>query len=508
MATAKEVEDLRVLCKKDLFTFAQVMNPKRLYGDVHKELCSWLTRPKARANQLALIPRAHQKSHIIAVYVAWYITNHPEATCLYISATTNLAEKQLYAIKNIMTSKPYMLLFPDMINKEEGKREKWSATEIAVDHPIRKSEGIRDMTIVACGLTTNTTGLHADLVIADDVVVPDNAYTEEGRTKVSSAMSQISSIKNAGGLLKAVGTRYHPRDQYNTWKAQKVKIFDEEGNEVSSEPLWEIMERVVEENGEFLWPREMRPDGKWFGFNRQVLAIIEAEYTDRTQFFAQYYNDPNNSEDNPIKRSFFQYYNPKRLKYIDGRWNYNDSPLNVYASIDFAYTKGFKSDYTAIAVVGIDYDGNIYVLDLDRFRTDSIAEYFKHVAELHSNWQFNKLRAEVTAAQSIIVRDLKDYITREGMRLSIEEFRPKGKKEERIGAVLNHRYENLGVYHNRGGYTTALEEELLMARPPHDDLKDALASAVEVCIKPMRRQSFLVNNNNTVKYNSRFGGTI
>jgi len=45
-----------------------------------------------------------------------------------------------------------------------------------------------------------------------------------------------------------------------------------------------------------------------------------------------------------------------------------------------------------------------------------------------------------------------------------------------------------------------------MANPPHDDLKDALASAVEIAVKPMRRGSILTNNKRQFSYNSRFGG--
>jgi len=508
--TKEQLKEIREMCEADLFTFAQWVNPNRLYGDIHKELCKWLTKPDAKPNQLVLLPRGHMKSHIIAVWAAWWITIHPETTILYLSATATLAEAQLYAIKNILTSKPYRMLWPEMVNEDEGKREKWTSNAIAVDHPKRKEEGVRDMTVIAGGLTTNTTGLHADVIIADDIVVPDNAYTEEGRRKVAAAMSQMASIKNTGGIMKAVGTRYHPRDQYYIWKEQKMKVFDEEGNVIGEEPVWEIFERQVEENGVFLWPRTQRPsDGKWFGFDFKELARIEAEYTDRTQFFAQYYNNPNDESTQRISRDCFKYYNVKDLEYIDGRWHYKGKPLNIYAAIDFAYTLNKRSDYTAIVVVGIDYDGYIYVLDIDRFKTNSIVEYFNHIVELHSKWQFHKLRAEVTAAQSIIVKDLKDHVIREGLRLTIDEFRPTGKKEERIAAVLEHRYQNESVFHTRGGLTHVLEDELVMANPPHDDLKDALASAVEIAIKPLRRG--VIGNRNkllNVNYNSKFGGIV
>lgn len=483
----KEAKELREAALADLYTFACLVNPMRLYGDIHKEVFRWLQSDN-KMNQLLLLPRAHMKSHCIAVWCAWWITKHPETTMLYLSATAELAEKQLYDIKNILTSKTYSRYFPNMINPEEGKREKWASSKIAVDNPKRMYEGVRDWTVATAGLTTNTTGWHADVIVADDVVVPDNAYTEGGRKMVSDGMSQITSVRNAGGFTKACGTRYHPADIYATWKKQTYFQFDEDTGEVVEElPIWNIKEHVVEEDGIFLWPREVRPDGKAFGFNRTELSRIKGEYEDKVQFYAQYYNNPNDPGSERISRDHFQYFDPRLLKQAGGDWFYNNNRLNVYAAVDFAFSLSKTSDFTAIVVVGVDSNGYVYVLDIDRFKTDKISDYFSHIKILHSKWEFKKLRAEVTVAQKILVNDLKDYIRKDGLRLSVDEFRPTAKlgtKEERIAAVLEFRYENRDVWHFRGGYTPMLEEELVLARPPHDDLKDALASAVEIAVKP------------------------
>jgi hypothetical protein len=287
MAKKKDKKaQIRQLAEDDLYYFARLVNPMSLYGEVHKEGFRWLMRTN-KPNQLLLLPRAHRKSHMIATWAAWWITKHPEVTILYISATAELAESQLKSIKDILTSDVYRRYWPEMVHPDEGKREKWSTSKIAVDHPKRKQEGVRDATIAAAGLTTNTTGWHADVIIPDDVVVPDNAYTEDGRRKVAAAMSQMASILNAGGLIKACGTRYHPADQYDIWMKQVTPIFNDDGEIIAEEPIWEVFERVVEIDGDFLWPKAVRDDGKAFGFDRRELARISAMYTDRTQFYAQ-----------------------------------------------------------------------------------------------------------------------------------------------------------------------------------------------------------------------------
>src|SRR5690606_30950892 len=97
----------------------------------------------------------------------------------------------------------------------------------------------------------------------------------------------------------------------------------------------------------------------------------------------------------------------------------------------------------------------------------------------------------------------------EGLTLPIEEYRPsrhEGNKEERIAAALEHRYENMQMWHFEGGYIPLLEEELVLARPPHDDMKDALASAVTIAVKPKERREASDKPSNNVIFNSRFGG--
>jgi hypothetical protein len=500
----EHLDEIRQLAEDDLWSFAVLTHPERMYGDIHREAFRFLQNTE-NPNCLLLLPRGHMKSHCIAVWCAWWITKHPDTTILYVSATSTLAESQLYAIKNILTSKKYKEYWPDMVHPEEGKRAKWSTTAIAVDHPVRRKEGVRDMTVTAAGLTTNTTGLHADVIVADDVVVPDNAYTAEGRRKCAAAMSQMASILNAGGMIKACGTRYHPDDQYNVWKDQMVLTFDDDGECTGNEPLWDIMEEVVEVNGKFLWPRSVRDDGKAFGFDARTLATISTMYTDRTQFYAQYYNDPNDPESNRMDDTRFQYYDEGKIRNVNGFWHYGDKKLKLFAAMDFAFSTKKSADFTSIVVIGMDAEENIYVLDIDRFRTDKMAEYIEHLEKMHIRWQFPVLRAEVNVGADVIVKDIKNRIK---VPLKIDAYRPtrnEGTKEERIAAALEPRYNDLKMYHFKGGHTPALEEELVLARPRHDDIKDCLACAVSVATPPLVSK-YLNTEKRKIGFNKRFGG--
>ena len=505
-----QIDQIREAAEADLLTFIRLVAPHLMLGAIHEELISWWQRQDSKENQLVLLPRGHMKSKLVAYRTAWWLTKHPETTILYVSATADLAEKQLYAIKNIIDSPIYRRYWKDMINEEEGKREKWAVAEIAVDHPKRKLEGVRDASVKAVGLTSNTTGFHADVVVLDDIVVPSNAYNEEGRSKVSAAYSQLASIENPGALEWVVGTRYHPRDIYDTMVNMKEQIFNEEGDLETEESVYELFQRVVETEGEFLWAKQKRSDGKAFGFDAKELARIKAKYVDITQFYAQYYNDPNNTEAANIGSDNFQYYDRAVLQNKEGDWYIRDRKLNIYAAIDFAFSLRKQADSTALVIVGVDHQSNYYVLDIDRFKTDRIVEYYDHILKAWEKWGFRKLRAETTVAQQTIVKELKDsYLKPNGIPLVIDEYRPtryQGDKRQRINATLEPKYHNQQIWHYKGGNCQVLEEELSQVHPPHDDVKDALANAIAISIVPRQRSNGINMISSNVLTHSRFGG--
>lgn len=511
----KKIDLIREGAETSLLSFIKLVAPHRVLGAIHEEILSWWTREEAWDHQLLLMPRDHQKSALVAYRVAWEITKNPDTTILYVSATSTLAEKQLFAIKSILDSKIYKRYWPDMIRSSEGRREKWTNTEICVDHPKRKQEGVRDSTVFVAGLTTTITGLHFEIAVLDDVVVKENAYTEDGRQKVRELYSLLASIETTGSREWVVGTRYDPRDLYASLVEIEEDTYSEEDELIGTTPVYEVFQRVVEDRGdgtgEFLWPRQQRTDGKWFGFNTKELARKRAKYLDRTQFRAQYYNDPNDPDGARVQSDKFQYYDKKYLEQTGGSWYFKDKKLNVVASIDFAFSLNKKADYTAIVVIGIDNTGNIYVLDIDRFKTDGrIKEYFDHIMQMHNLWSFRKIRAEVTVAQAAIVKELKEsYIKENGVSLKIDEYRPtrnEGTKEERIAATLEPRYDNLSMWHYKGGWCQALEDELVLGHPPHDDIKDALKSAIDIAVIPSRRSNRDKVRKGNVIYHSRFGG--
>lgn len=475
------MEELRRECKTSLWKFAQTIEPRRVYGACHKELFDWWQTNELEGidNDLALMPRDHQKSHCIAVRCAWAIYKNPAVTIMYMCATESLAILQLYDIKQLLESDEFQYLCPTMINKQEKKRDQWSATAITVDHPVRKEERPRDPTLSAAGIDSNVIGAHCNILIKDDVVVDKNSMTQTARQKVSVKAGHMSSILTTDGNEWCVGTRYHPKDHYQDLIDMVEEDYDKEDNLIGTRKVYAVHQRTVETNGVFLWARQARvSDGKMFGFDNRQLARKKAKYAkDMRNFFCQYYNDPNAVNEGGIDASMFLYYQQERMVYRGGKWYYGSKPLTIVACQDFAYSVQTGSDWTCIVILGMDSDKNVYVLDIDRYQTKKPSVYWEHMDAMYLKWFFKWVRAEAVAAQEVIIEALKEYAERDERPIRFKTYKPSshsGSKEERMSQALEPLYESGRIYHARGGNWLLLEEELIQDRPPHDDIKDTL----------------------------------
>jgi phage terminase large subunit-like protein len=519
MVSEADKQKVKDLAEKRFFVYMCLINPHYAYGEIHAELCDWIQDSDSN-RRLGLLPRGHLKSHVAAGYASWRITKQPWITIVYLSAGEDLAKNQIYAIKNMMTSDVYRTYWPEMLHADEGQREQWSAYSFNVDHPERKRRGIRDHTIIVKTVKSNAIGLHCDLLIPDDVVIPQFADTAIGRGEVNRSMAQFTSILNPRGEIVAVGTRYHPEDFYQTCVDSEYQIWDHKlGRFNGTRKLWDVFQRQVEDKGdgtgEFLWPLQTNSDtGDAYGFDVDSLAVIRADYEAKgqlVQFFCQYYNDPNAIDTQRISRGHFQYYDRKNLKMERGSVFLRDRKLSTFAAMDVAWTDGANSDYTAIVVIGMDQEENVYVLDLVQFKTDSFNEYFNELMSLHRKWDFRKLLIETNAGGHFVKQELDRLVRQNGETLSIEgKAAPtrQGSKTERKNSTLEWRYADMKVWHYKGGLTSEFEDQIVLGRPKHDDLADAFVAAISIAKPPGRR----VNKSNirvmetNQNYDSRFGG--
>lgn len=531
-----EIESIRQTCEQDLFTYAQMMFPKRYFGDLHRDLFRFFQNSLEHAmstgesdNAGALVPRDHQKSFCIAVACSWAITKYPWFTVAYVSSNPKLAESQLTVIKNVFKSDIYRELWPSMLNYEIHPRTKqlehkaletWTKTEIVVDHPDRpKSE--KDPTIRATSAKSTNTGEHYKLCIFDDLVTNENYRSAAEREEIREVYQSFASIATTGSIKWMVGTRYGDNDLYADLKERTVPVYDNETGELLEEkPLWNFFERVMEDSrmrdgsGTYCWPRMKMPDGSWYGFDRNERARKKAEAFNEELFWAQYYNDPNAAATDRISKDHFMYLQPSLLTQKNGHWHYGAKQLKINCGMDLAFSEGsgikkMKRDFSSIAVIGFDDEGYCYILDLKRFQTDRAEVYYEELVDMYNYWNFRECTIETNAGGKVVANFIQDNLRAEGHLLVINsqhKNQTHGTKEERNSLLLEPMYRQKSVYHTKGGYTRELEEELRLSKPPHDDLKDALYIAVSTAKRPTKAR-FTTNrrtNSRVVDASSRF----
>lgn len=514
-----ELEALKNECEQDLFTFAKMMYPNRYFGDLHRDMFRFFQESLERAMKTgegaadgALVPRDHQKSFCIAVTTAWAITKYPWFTVAYVSSNPTLSERQLTIIKNLFMSEEYRALWPEMLNFEMGRTGKmehkptgaWTKTEISVDHPERpKSE--KDPTIVATSAKSTNTGAHVKLIVFDDLVTNENYESATERQAVKNVYQSFSSIATTGSIMWAVGTRYGDNDLYSDLQKIEYDVYDDKGQIIESKNYWNFFERVVEDSknrdgtGTYCWPRQKWGDG-WYGFDATELSKKRANAFNLELFYAQYYNDPNAVATDRISTNNFMYIDQGKLEQINGQWWYDKKQLKLFCGVDLAFTEGnahqrVRRDSTAMAVIAWDQDGYLYVLDVLRFQTDKVEVYYQNLIELYDYWGFRECAIETNVGGKVVLNFIQDEVRKDGRALVINGVsfnHTSGSKQERIRMTTETLYRQNSVYHTKGKYTRELEEELRLAKPPHDDLKDALTIAIANSKRP--GNSFINSN--------------
>jgi hypothetical protein len=529
------MEQDRKDCESHLFFYAQVIFPDRYFGDVHREYFNFFQSSLESAiekgretNDAALMPRDHQKSFCLAVAVSWAVTKYPWFTVAYVSSNPQLAQDQLGVIKNIFQSEIHRELWPLMLNYVKGRtgeyehkpKGTWTQDGIDVDHPERPL-GEKDRTIKATSARSTNTGGHYKLIAFDDLVTDENYDSQAGRDEIKRAYRSFSKIATTGSIKWMVGTRYLPNDLYGELKETFVPIHDEVGNVIEEKPLWNWFEKVVEDSkyfdgsGTFLWPRTQMPDGKWYGFDRQILSTKRAESLgDESLYGGQYYNNPEVGTANKIAKSNFMYIQPNLLENRQNKWFYGNKELKLACGMDLAFSEAGnkkqqkKRDHTAIAVIAWDAEGYLYILALERFQTAKAEVYYDKLQELHTYWDFREATVETNAGGAVVANYIQDEIRKEGHTLVIKhqhKNQREGLKEERNSQLFEPLYRQKSVYHTKGGYTRLLEEELTLAKPSHDDLMDAVWIAVSNS-KRLAKPKFATNKNerSVVNASNRF----
>ena len=128
------------------------------------------------------------KSTLVGVFCAWLLLNDPDLRILVLAAEHDLARKMVRNVKRIIERHPLTGgLVPGA--RSVGRRSVHG----------RRRLTRRDPSLLARGIAANITGSRADVVICDDVEVPNTCATPHRASELRERLREISYVLVPGG---------------------------------------------------------------------------------------------------------------------------------------------------------------------------------------------------------------------------------------------------------------------------------------------------------------------
>lgn len=163
----------------------------------------WQNNPR---RGLLLAFRHSGKSTVLGIFAACVLLHRTETRILILSAESGLATRMVSHIRHVLENHPWCAeLIPK--NKKE-----WASGRITVNRSI----GIREPSVVCQGIHGNITGLRADLIICDDVEVPNTCNTAQKRENLRDRLRELDFILSPCGAMIYIGTPHTMDTIYRT----------------------------------------------------------------------------------------------------------------------------------------------------------------------------------------------------------------------------------------------------------------------------------------------------
>lgn len=436
-------------------------------GNFHRELCDFVDANPTR-QKLILVPRGHLKSTLVTIgKVLQWIAEDPSVRILIANATYSMAVAFLNVIKrHLENNQEFMQIFGPIA----ANPEKWSENAITL-RSAKNIGGDKESTVFCYGTGGNLVSQHYDKIILDDVVNEDTVNTKEQIEKTIQFYRACQPLLEKNGELIIIGTRYREDDLYG-WIMDKengvIQDFDVFERRAIYDELWD-QSKGIYVKGRLLWPEKYGL--KEISEKRRKMGPYE--------FSANYLNVPVQPDSADFKCEWFKYYDPTDLRGVD---------LNKYLLIDPAISQEKEADYTAMVVVGVDMNNNIYVLDILKERmtpNDIINEIFR----MNERWHPQTIGLEEVAFQRALRYTIQKEMQLRKKYLNITELKPRARNKDQRIKGMQPQYANGKVLHNRDlVFNIYLEDELLrFPRGKHDDIIDALSYCLDLIHPPVRR---------------------
>jgi len=351
----------RTLARRKLLPFIMRQNPTYMPGWVHADICKRLEKfAKAIENGesprlMITMPPRHGKSEIGSkTFPSWYLGRNPTHEVIICSYSGDLVKDFSRKCRDLLESVKYKTTFKTRLDKNSKSVERWSTSQGGA--------------FTAAGVGGPITGRGMALGIIDDPVKNrEEAESETTRQKIKDWYSSAFYTRLApGGGILIIQTRWHD-DDLAGWllnllddaKAE-AKLDDVEVSEDVDQ--WELVEypAIAIENELY---REKGAALHQERYPLKALRKIKRAMIPR-DWEALYQQRPVSEDGDYFTKEMFRYAPLKDRPPLD--------EMRIYATGDLAISTKQSADYSVFAVVGVDRDQNIWILDIVRGRWGSL----------------------------------------------------------------------------------------------------------------------------------------
>lgn len=395
------------------------------------------------------------KSFLTCGFVVWKLWNNPDLKFMIVSASKERADANSIFIKRIIDMLPYL----HELKPKAGQRDSVISFDVGLAKPDHSPS------VKSVGITGQLTGSRADILIADDVEVPNNSATQAARERLGELVKEFDAILKPEGTIIYLGTpqtemtlyRELENRGYTTtiWPARypkDKKDWDSYGHRLA--PM--LVEELNEDPEGYYWTPtdEIRFDDK-------DLRERELSYG-KAGFALQFMLNPNlsDAEKYPLKvrdlivAALEADRAPLTFQWLPNAMNKLDSVPNVALAGDSYHTyqavsnsfseytqkilvidpSGRGKDETGYAVL-YQLNGYIFLMEAGGMRGGYEDTTLESLAKIGKKWRVNEYVIEGNFGDGMYLK-LFEPVAARIHPAAVIEAKSKGMKEQRIADVL------------------------------------------------------------------------
>ncbi|RME60511.1 hypothetical protein D6779_02060, partial [Candidatus Parcubacteria bacterium] len=317
----------------------------------------------------------------------------------------------------------------------------------------------KDPTLAASGLMERIVSKRADIIILDDIIDLERSRTDYQREKVMEWFNNVLyPILDPNGRIVVVGTKWFKGDFYDAVEKEKefdIKLklkalvynssmlvtnkgrqayvkeindkklpYDPFANEKLALDIATIFDRSMIEAYELSRLSEWFNTGVLWGDKWDYESLMnQKKIIGEAAFYRQYLNEPVSPNDGLYKKTYVDSAFERGKKYsMPDSWDNVNFPqgfphrqMAVMMGVDLAASVNKKSDFSAIAVWGLDSLGYRWLLYLDKFK-GSLDEIKQRILDVYYLYNPLKVVVESNVFQDLVRQELEAEINVVGMK--------------------------------------------------------------------------------------------